>query len=405
MSRMRMNVQAPIARMFAERWSPRAFDLERPVSLQTVALCLEAARWAPSCYGEQPWRFVVVDRFADGHADGGQWAALLETLAAPNRDWAARASVLIVAVTQRHFSHNGQPNRWAAYDLGQALMSLTLQASDAGLASHQMGGFDADAVAQLLAIPDTMSVMSITALGYLADPSVLPESLQQIETAPRTRKPLQELVHAGQWGAAWQPPAAAGWEARYQESPLEQLPWFYDALDADMAEALQRLQIDRGRLLDIGCGPGTQSVALAELGFQVTATDISATAVQATRQRAAEAGVSIDVQVDNVLESGLCEPFDLIIDRGVCHSFADPADQQRYLATMARLLKAGGYLLLKCFHKDERGEIGPPCRYDEADIHRLFDDAFALEASWRTQFSSDAMSEAPQALFAMLKKR
>jgi len=225
-----------------------------------------------------------------------------------------------------------------------------------------------------------------------------------MESSSRTRKPLQEIVHAGRWGEAWKPPSAAGWEARYQETSVEQLPWFHHGLDADFEQALAQWKLNEGHALDIGCGPGTQSIALAKRGFSVTATDISRSAVESTRLLAEAEGVSIASHVDDVLDSKLAGPFDLALDRGIFHCFDDDADQQAYLATLQRLLKPGGLLLLKCFHKDETSEMGPPCRYDETDIRRLFADGFELIEAQNTNFKSSALDTPLKALFCVIKK-
>ena len=401
MSAARMNVEAPIARLFAERWSTRAFAGDKPVSAGDLAACLEAARWAPSCFGEEPWRFVVADRFSDADA----WRRVLEALAPKNRLWARQAPVLVVACAEPAFAHNGKPNRWAEYDAGQAAMSLCLQAASSGLASHQMGGFDVEALRQALSIPAGIAIMSVTALGHPGDATELDEDFLPAEQNPRTRKPLAEIVHAGTWREPWRPPAHAGWEARYQETASDALPWYQADLDADIAAALDELNLAPGKLLDPGCGPGTQAVALAKRGFDVTAGDIAPSAVEAARRLAEREGVSIALQVDDALDSKLRGPFDIVVDRGIFHCFDDDADQRRYLATVKRLLKPQGILLLKCFHKQETGEMGPPGRYDEADIRRLFADGFELVAARNSHFDSAVMEYSPKALFCILSRK
>ncbi len=400
MARQRMNVQAPVERLFAERWSTRAFAAGTPVTAAQLASCLEAARWTPSCFGEAPWRFVIADRFADENA----WRGILNALAEKNRLWAQNAPVLIATACTPTFAHNGQPNRWCEYDAGQAAMSLCLQATALGLAAHQMGGFDIEAVRKTAGLPADWQVMSVTALGHPAAPEAAPEPFRDMETAPRTRTPIEEIAHAGHRDNPWRPPAACGWEARYQESEPEQLPWFHDGLDADIGQALDELGLTSGRLLDLGCGPGTQAVALAARGFTVTASDISPSAVAVARARAETAGAQMHFAVDDVLDSRLDGPFDIIIDRGVFHCFAEPDAQAACLATLRRLLAAGGYLLLKCFHKDETSEMGPPGRYGAEDIRRLFADGFSLLAAHESRFVGPGNDTRPKALFCILQR-
>ncbi len=400
MAQQRMNVQAPIERLFAERWSTRAFDAEKPVKAEAILSCLEAARWAPSCFGEEPWRYIVADRFND---EAG-WPNVLGALAPKNQLWAQRAPVLIIALAEPAFSQNGNPNRWAEYDTGQATICLCIQAAALGLASHQMGGFDPEALKKALGIPDRMTVMSVTALGHSRDADGAPEDFRPMEIAPRTRKPMAEIVHAGYWGKPMHVPLSAGWEARYQETPVEQLPWFHTGLDADFEQALERFEITAGSLLDIGCGPGTQAVALARRGFAVTASDISWSAVESARRLAKAEKVTVDFHVDDVLKSKLSGSFDLILDRGVFHCFADTVDQKAYLATIRRLLKPESLLLLKCFHQDETREEGPPGRYGEGDICRFFAERFELLESRDCLFASSTLDEPPKSLFCILKK-
>jgi len=400
MAQQRMNVQAPIERLFAKRWSTRAFDAKRPVGTETLTSCLEAARWSPSCFGEEPWRYIVADRFDNEAA----WNRIVAALTEKNRLWATHAPVLIAAVVEPVFSHSGKPNRWAEYDTGQATVCLCLQAAALGLASHQMGGFDPEALKQALDIPAHMAVMSVTAIGHPDDAAILEEGFQAMETAPRTRKPLAEVAHAGRWGVPVRVPLAGGWEARYQETPTEQLPWFHAGLDPDIASAFEKLGLSGGCLLDLGCGPGTQAVALAACGFEVTASDVSETAVASARKLAQQKGADITFYVDDVLQSALTGPFDTIIDRGIFHCFTDTDDQQAYLTTVGRLLRPDGLLLLKCFHRDETREEGPPGRYGEEDIRHFFADGFKLMETHACRFSSSALDDAPKALFCMLRK-
>jgi len=400
MAQQRMNVQAPVERLFAGRWSTRAFDAARPVSNEQLASCLEAARWAPSCFGAEPWQYLVADRFHDE----ANWQLVVDALAPKNQLWASNAPLLIVATTDPLFAHNGSANRWAEYDAGQATQCLCLQAEALGLSTHQMGGFNPDTLKVSLGIPESMQIMSVTALGYAGEIESLDADFQPMETAARTRKPLADIVHSGRWGAPYTPPAASGWEARYQETSAEQLPWFYPELDADFSRTLADRSLDNGTALDLGSGPGTQAVALAKIGFTVTASDVSSSAVASAQALAKTEQVDIRFAVDNVLDSQLDGPFDLIVDRGVFHCFPNPNDQQAYLNGIARLLAPDGLLLLKCFHKDETSEMGPPCRYNEADIRRFFANGFELLETRDSCFGSPDCADSPKALFAILRK-
>ena len=178
-----------------ERWSPRSFS-NREVSLADLRTAFEAARWAPSSYNEQPWRFVVGLHGTETYRKIG--SALLPF----NQTWASKAPVLILGTARKHFSHNNTPNGFALFDLGAASGFITLQARVLGLATHQMGGFDKAIARDALGIPEEFEIGSVMALGYQGEPSALQnEQLIAQETSPRTRRALGEIVLSA-WGEA-----------------------------------------------------------------------------------------------------------------------------------------------------------------------------------------------------------
>ncbi|MDO9169729.1 MAG: nitroreductase family protein [Methylobacter sp.] len=178
------------------RWSPRAFDSDRPVSHDDLLSLLEAARWAPSCFNDQPWRFVVCDKATDETG----WQHAFSILAEKNRRWAKNAPVLMLAVAMENFNHNGQPNRWAMYDTGAASGSMCLQATALGLCVHQMGGFDAEKAHEVFNLPDDCKPMAMMAVGYQAEVNMLDDDFKEAELAARSRAALNEQFYAGQWG-------------------------------------------------------------------------------------------------------------------------------------------------------------------------------------------------------------
>ncbi|MCE3001017.1 MAG: nitroreductase family protein [Betaproteobacteria bacterium] len=188
-----------INELAARRWSPRAYDGERPVSHQHITALIEAARWAPSCFGAEPWRFLVWNR-AD---DAAGWQAAFDCLSPSNHKWAHRAPLLMLACAATHFEHNGQPNRWAQYDTGMAALSLSLEAVAQGLVAHQMGGFDIAKVRAAFSIPEDFTPMAMVAVGYQAEAdTIADEETRQKELKPRARKPVGERFYRGRWGVA-----------------------------------------------------------------------------------------------------------------------------------------------------------------------------------------------------------
>ncbi|WOF23032.1 nitroreductase family protein [Microbacterium betulae] len=177
----------PVLDVLAGRWSPRAYDAAAPVDEAKLHSALEAARWAPSAYNGQPWRFVVARRGTPEHA------AVVESLAEFNRQWAGAAGVLIVAVAETA-SEDGRANTHALYDLGQAVAHLSVQAHHDGLLVHQMSGFDPAVVRERFGLPERLAPTTVIALGELGDVDALPDVLRERETAPRVRRPLPETL-------------------------------------------------------------------------------------------------------------------------------------------------------------------------------------------------------------------
>lgn len=181
--------EAPVDPRFLHRWSPRAFDA-KPIPPGDVKSLFEAARWAPSCFNEQPWRFVWATERADH-------ARLAEVLTEKNRLWAQHAPLLGLVFASRTFAKSGKPNRWAAFDSGSASLSLTLQANELGLVTHFMGGFDQDAAYRVTgADPAAYEVIAAFAVGYPGDPASLPPELRDREQ-PSGRKPQREFAFEG----------------------------------------------------------------------------------------------------------------------------------------------------------------------------------------------------------------
>lgn len=195
------NTPKGIQGLLEKRFSPYAFS-SHPVEAGKLHKLFEAARSAPSSYNEQPWRFVVATRQVPE-----AFERLLETLTGRNRQWARHAPVLVLSVAKLDFAHNGQPNRHALYDAGQAAAYLSLQATELGLYVHQMAGFDAEKARQLLGIPEGYEPATMMAVGYLGDPESMQEQPRQHDRPRRARKPLDSLLFDGAWGKPWSPAA------------------------------------------------------------------------------------------------------------------------------------------------------------------------------------------------------
>jgi len=188
--------QVSINETIANRWSGRAYDASKQVSHEQIIALLEAARWAPSCFGDEPWRFIVWDKNADASA----WQLAFECLVPGNQSWVKAAPVLMLVCADTLFGHNQTPNRWGQYDTGAAAENLCLQASHMGLMAHQMGGFNADKAREQFAIPAQYMPMAMLCVGYAADIATVTGEALTREMAERKRQPLGALFFADSWG-------------------------------------------------------------------------------------------------------------------------------------------------------------------------------------------------------------
>jgi len=188
--------QVSIDATIANRWSGRAYDAAKTVSHEQVLALLEAARWAPSCFGDQPWRFIVWNKASNPQA----WQQAFDCIVPGNQAWVKDAPLLVLVCADTLFGHNQKPNRWAQYDTGAAAENLCLQASSMGLMAHQMGGFDAGLASEKFGIPAQYTAMAMISVGYQAEISTLTGDVLTRETAERARKPLSELFFDAAWG-------------------------------------------------------------------------------------------------------------------------------------------------------------------------------------------------------------
>lgn len=189
----------PIDNEIKRRWSPRAFEEGRAVEHEKIMTLLESARWAPSCFGEQPWRYLIFDG-TDQEAMEKARACLVEGNA-----WALKAPVLMIAIARNNFTHNEEPNRTAQHDVGLASENLVLEAVEQGLAAHQMAGFNTEQARREFHIPEDYTVLAMIAVGYPYRGSLdeLNEKLRASELSPRKRKPIGEIAFAGTWDAPY----------------------------------------------------------------------------------------------------------------------------------------------------------------------------------------------------------
>jgi nitroreductase len=186
----------PIDPLFLERWSPRAFDGGDLPEADLMTM-FEAARWAPSAFNSQPWRFLYARR------GGADWDAFLDLLIPWNQEWARSASALIYIL-----SDSLMATKWGgdtvshshSFDAGAAWACLAIQASRMGYQAHGMSGVDFDRARIALRVPERFRLEAAVVVGRIGDPAILSEKLRAREE-PSGRKPIGEFVFQGRFPA------------------------------------------------------------------------------------------------------------------------------------------------------------------------------------------------------------
>jgi len=185
----------PIDPLFTSRWSPRAFTGEAIDEAMLLGF-IEAARWAPSGFNAQPWRFLYARR------ETPAWPPVFDALLPFNQAWAVRASALVVVLSRTQWVPPGksavEPIRSHSFDAGAAWALLALQASIAGWHAHGMGAFDHDRLRAALAVPGDHAIEAVIAIGRRGDASLLSESLRAREV-PSQRLPLAAIAAEGRF--------------------------------------------------------------------------------------------------------------------------------------------------------------------------------------------------------------
>ena len=188
MSRIVEGPPAGLHELIRTRWSPNAFS-NRPIEPGKLRHLFEAARWAASCFNEQPWRYMLATK-----DNPEQFARVLGLLVERNQQWAKTAWALGFSSGKKTFTHNGSPDRFGLHDTGAATANLAIEATALGLHAHFMGGFDTQRARTEFHVPEDFEIGAAFAIGYLDGPAAPPPT--------RTRKSLEEIVFSGEWGKA-----------------------------------------------------------------------------------------------------------------------------------------------------------------------------------------------------------
>jgi nitroreductase len=181
----------PIDKIFLERWSPRAFDASA-IPINDLLTMFDAARWAPSAFNAQPWRFLYAMR------DDPCWLQFVDLLIPFNASWAKNASALVYVLSDTIVVKGDLPliSHTHSFDAGAAWAFLALQGRSLGYDCHGMSGVDFPRARVELNLPDRLRIEAAVAIGRRADKSSLAESLHAREV-PSNRKPIDEVVFHG----------------------------------------------------------------------------------------------------------------------------------------------------------------------------------------------------------------
>jgi nitroreductase len=186
---MKRHAEHAINDLFIKRWSPRAMSGETITHEELLSL-FEAARWAPSSFDNQPWRFIYAQ------CNTKYWDTLFNLLVDANKSWAKNAAVLLLIISRTTFEYNDKPARTHSFDTGSAWENLALQGSTMGLVVHGMEGFDYDKARELLHIPNNYTIEAMVAIGKPGNINVLSPEQQKAET-PSDRKKVEEFISEG----------------------------------------------------------------------------------------------------------------------------------------------------------------------------------------------------------------
>jgi len=194
----------------------------------------------------------------------------------------------------------------------------------------------------------------------------------------------------------------SGWDDFYRDNKVEEMPWYEKNLDHDLEYEITSKNLSKGKFLDLGTGPGTQAIQLAKRNFEVTATDVSSSAIE----KAKKLSNKILFLVDDILNSKLSDrEFDFVFDRGIFHIF-DVPQRPQYVKQVKRILRDNGILFLKCMSIDEKNlpDDDMPHKLSKQEITDAFDGDFDIQRTDDTVFN-EFLGIKPKALFTVLKKK
>ena len=165
---------------------------EKKVPAEVVGRIMTAATYAPSCFNNQSWRFLVV-------LNEEELCKIHEALPDANY-WVKKASMVVAVATKPDLDCQLSDRRdYALFDCGLATENLVLQAVKEGLYAHPIAGFNPLKVKEKFSIPEDFIVITLVAVGYPGDDAFLNAKHKELEHSPRIRKPESEVICYNAW--------------------------------------------------------------------------------------------------------------------------------------------------------------------------------------------------------------
>jgi len=187
----RFIINEKINRFIETRRAKRALSTA-VVGTEEIRDLIEAAHLAPSCFNNQPWRFIVID-------DKEKLTAVKQAMSKGNY-WTAPAPVVIAVVSQRHLDCKLSDGRdYFLFDCGMAVGNLMIQATQMELIAHPIAGYNPEVVKKILNIPADYVLITLIIIARIGDPAALSDNHRTIELGERDRKPLDEVMTRNQF--------------------------------------------------------------------------------------------------------------------------------------------------------------------------------------------------------------
>ncbi|MBN1118548.1 MAG: nitroreductase family protein [Bacteroidales bacterium] len=183
-----------VENIIKKRRSIVCFD-SKEVENEILRKLFEMAKWAPSAFNRQPWRFIV------GKNNSETYHKIFSALEQGNQIWAKNAPVLFTTIAETINHQRNTSNRYAWHDSALAFANLTFMATSLGLYVHPMAGFSSQSLIDGFKIPSGFEPVTVAALGYKSDCSNVPESVAERDSKERTRKSLSEFVFSDNWNS------------------------------------------------------------------------------------------------------------------------------------------------------------------------------------------------------------